>query len=105
MIVVNDLEDLFLPIPDDLLVNVSEAKDLILNLLDMFHNMFATQQNQGSCLQKAITAAVKIFKHLGGKLIILQASDNLSFASLNNNVLFLIFIKICSCIEKRYKVF
>lgn len=102
MIVINDLEDLFLPIPDDLLVNVSEAKDLILNLLDMFNNMFANQQDQGSCLQKAIGAAVKIFKHLGGKLIITQASDNLAFTSSNSNV-FLIYILLKILLNRKKK--
>ncbi len=77
MIVVNDLDDLFLPIPDELLINVSECKDIILNLLDSFNNMFANQQTQGCCLSKAIVAAIRVFKHLGGKLIITQASENI----------------------------
>ena len=50
---------------------------MLLNLLDSLNNMFANQQDQGCCLSKAIVAAVKIFKHLGGKLIITQASENL----------------------------
>ena len=77
MIVVNDLDDMFLPIPDELLINVLESKDLILNLLDSFNNMFANQQNQGCCLSKAIVASIRVFKHLGGKLIITQASENI----------------------------
>lgn len=76
MIVINDLDDIFLPIPDELLINLSESKDMLLNLLDSFNNMFANQESQGCCLSKAIIAAVKVFKHLGGKLIITQASDN-----------------------------
>lgn len=88
MIVINDLEDLFLPIPDELLVNVSEAKDLLLNLLDMFNPMFANQNDQGCCLQKALTASIRVFKHLGGKLIITQASEPLTFISSNNNEVF-----------------
>ena len=77
MIVVNDLENIFLPIPDELIINIAESKEMLLNLLDSLNNMFANQQDQGCCLSKAIVAAVKIFKHLGGKLIITQASENL----------------------------
>lgn len=75
MIVVNDLEELFLPVPDELIINLSESKEMLLNLLDSFNSMFAHQENTGSCLPKAINAAIKVFKHLGGKLIITQASD------------------------------
>ena len=76
MMVITDLDDMFLPIPDELLINLSESKDMLLNLLDSFNNMFVNTQDNGSCLSKAINACVKVFKHLGGKLIITQASDN-----------------------------
>lgn len=89
MIVINDLDDLFLPIPDELLINVSESKELILNLLDSLSTMFTSQQDHGGCLPKAILAAVKVFKHLGGKLIITQASEIANVLIYKRNILLL----------------
>ena len=94
MMVMTDLDDMFLPIPDELLINLSESKDMLLNLLDSFNNMFVNTQDNGSCLSKAINACVRVFKHLGGKLIITQASDN--FLATPQQVNFFCFI-IYSC--------
>ena len=77
MIVVTDFEDMFLPIPDDLLINVSESKDILLSLLDSMVNMFSKNTSTLSVLTHAISSALKIFKHVGGKLLIFQSSPGL----------------------------
>jgi len=40
MMVVPNANDAFLPLPDEMLVNLSESYDIILSLLDNFHNYF-----------------------------------------------------------------
>lgn len=79
MIVISDLDNLFLPIPDDILVNVHESKEQLLSLLDSLPNFFVNTTDKGCCLMKAINAAVTVFKHLGGKMVILQANDKAIF--------------------------
>lgn len=39
--VVSDTSELFLPAPEDLLVNLEESKDVVLNLLENFMNYFS----------------------------------------------------------------
>ena len=41
MLTVPDLAELFLPLPDDLLVNLAESRDVVDALLDALPNMFA----------------------------------------------------------------
>jgi hypothetical protein len=43
MMVVPNANDAFLPMPDEMLVNLSESYDIILSLLDNFHNYFQVQ--------------------------------------------------------------
>jgi hypothetical protein len=43
MMVVPNANDAFLPMPDEMLVNLSESYDIILSLLDKFHNYFQVQ--------------------------------------------------------------
>jgi protein transport protein SEC24 len=40
MMVVTDTENVFLPQPEDLLVNLNESYDLVMNLLDNMPNYF-----------------------------------------------------------------
>ena len=40
MLVVTDTENVFMPQPEDLLVNLSESYDLVINLLDNIPNYF-----------------------------------------------------------------
>jgi protein transport protein SEC24 len=41
MYVIADMLDLEIPIPENLVVTISESKELILNLLESIPNMFA----------------------------------------------------------------
>ena len=74
MVVVPDLSDLFVPLPDDLLVNLAEARSVIDALLD---DLPATHRagsaSPASALGAALTAAYRIMGHVGGKLCVFQA--------------------------------
>lgn len=55
MMVIADVDDPFLPLPDDLLVNLKESRDVIDNLLDSLATTFANtdivESAMGSALQ------------------------------------------------------
>jgi protein transport protein SEC24 len=73
MIVCPDFADNFLPLPEDLVVTLSESKDLVINLLDNFSNYFQNStapKTHETCFVPAIQAAANINKHLGGRIIL-----------------------------------
>ncbi|RYP69994.1 hypothetical protein DL769_005107 [Monosporascus sp. CRB-8-3] len=74
MLVVSDLEDPFLPIPQDLLVPLTESRTSIENFLTKLPDMFQNNQNNGSCMGSALKAAHKLISPLGGKIVVLTAS-------------------------------
>lgn len=97
MLVVGDLEDIFLPKPTDILVNLVEAKVAIESLLTRLSDMFKDTHNVGSALGAALQAAFKLVvsfnfpssscpsrgfnwplvivqSHVGGKIIVLSAT-------------------------------
>jgi len=69
MVVVSDLDDLFLPLPDDILINLSENLDQLCNLLDTIPSLFSDTRIQESCLGTAIKGAYLAMKHIGGKIL------------------------------------
>lgn len=74
MLVVSDLEEPFLPTPDDLLVTLSECRENIENFLGKLQEMFQNNQNTGSCMGSALRAGHKLISPVGGKLTVLTAS-------------------------------
>ena len=60
MLVVPDLEDIFLPQPDDLLSNLSESMQVVTTLLEKLPDMFKSTQISQSALGAALGAAVKL---------------------------------------------
>lgn len=60
MMVVGDLEDVFLPKPSDILVNIVEARAAIESLLARLNDMFKDTHNVGSALGAALQAAFKL---------------------------------------------
>jgi protein transport protein SEC24 len=60
MLVVGDLDDIFLPKPSDLLVNLIEAKPAIESLLGRLSEMFKDTHNVASALGPALQAAFKL---------------------------------------------
>jgi len=60
MLVVSDLEDVFLPQPDDLLVNLTEARAVVESLLRSLGDMFKDTQTVGNALGSALLAGFKL---------------------------------------------
>ncbi|QIW96542.1 hypothetical protein AMS68_002060 [Peltaster fructicola] len=84
MLVISDLEEPFLPTPEDLLVNLSECRNNIENFLDKLQGMFANTQNNSSAMGSALRAGHKLIGHVGGKIVVLSASlPNVGFAKLD----------------------
>ncbi|CAG8602265.1 335_t:CDS:10, partial [Dentiscutata heterogama] len=74
MLVVSDLEDVFLPQPDDLLVNLTEARPVVESLLSRLGDMFKDTHTVGNALGSAMLAGFKLISSIGGKIIVLQSS-------------------------------
>ncbi|WOL18289.1 protein transport protein Sec24-like [Canna indica] len=74
MLVVVDLDDIFLPLPDDLLVNLSDSRHVVDAFLDSLPVMFQGTANVESAMGPAIKAAFMVMSQLGGKLLIFQSS-------------------------------
>jgi protein transport protein SEC24 len=74
MLVVSDLKELFVPLPDDLLVNLDESRAVVETFLDNLPDMFSSKPVVGqSCLGPALKAAFTIMKQIGGKMIVCQS--------------------------------
>ncbi|KAG8851386.1 COPII subunit [Tulasnella sp. 330] len=74
MLVVSDLDDVFLPRPNDLLINMTECRQALELLLSKFFEMFQDTHNMGSCLGPALQAGYKLISSFGGKMIVCTAS-------------------------------
>ncbi|XP_042047015.1 protein transport protein Sec24-like At3g07100 isoform X1 [Salvia splendens] len=74
MMVVSDLDDIFVPLPDDLLVNLSESRSVVEAFLDSLPSMFQENMNVESAFGPALKAAFLVMSQLGGKLLIFQNS-------------------------------
>ncbi|KDO30079.1 hypothetical protein SPRG_05270 [Saprolegnia parasitica CBS 223.65] len=74
MMVVPDINELFIPIPDELLVNLSDSRDVIESLLEMLPRMHQGTRNPDTCLGPAIRAAFRLMTSVGGKMLVFQSS-------------------------------
>ncbi|KAL4071423.1 Sec23/Sec24 trunk domain-containing protein [Scleroderma yunnanense] len=74
MLVVSDVDDVFLPKPTDLLVNLSEARASLEALLTRINDMFQDNHTVGSAMGPALQAGFKLMAPIGGKIIVLSAS-------------------------------
>ncbi|KAJ7892862.1 protein transporter SEC24 [Mycena olivaceomarginata] len=74
MLVVSDIDDVFLPKPTDLLVNLSEARPALEALLGRIGDMFQENSIIGSALGPALQAGSKLMAPIGGKIIALSCS-------------------------------
>ncbi|KAI0087345.1 protein transporter SEC24 [Irpex rosettiformis] len=74
MLVVSDVEDVFLPKPTDLLVNLAEARASLEALLGRLGDMFKENHIIGSALGPALQAAFQLMSPIGGKIIVLSSS-------------------------------
>ncbi|KAI3787781.1 hypothetical protein L2E82_00206 [Cichorium intybus] len=74
MMVVSDLDDIFVPLPDDLLVNLSDSRPVVEAFLDSLPSMFQDNVNVESAFGPALKAAFMVMSQLGGKLLIFQST-------------------------------
>lgn len=74
MLVVSDLDEPFLPVPQDLLVTLSEGRQNVEKLLQSLPAMFQNNQSNGSCMGSALRAGHNLISSLGGKIVVLTAS-------------------------------
>lgn len=73
MLVVADLVELFVPAPDDLLVNLQESREVIDVFLENLPSMFEKSISEKACLGPALKAAFTVTKHIGGKISVFQS--------------------------------
>ena len=81
MLVVSDFADGALqPLPEDLLVNLEDSHSVILSLLDSLPHMFSGNNSSNAmasintCTGPAINSARRVMAHIGGKILLFQAS-------------------------------
>ncbi|XP_055374325.1 protein transport protein Sec24A [Condylostylus longicornis] len=67
-----DIEDPFIPCPDNLLVNLKECKELVKDLLSKLPTRFADSHDPGSCLGAALQVAFKLMMSSGGRVTVFQ---------------------------------
>ena len=73
MMVVGDLQELFVPAPTDLLVYLKDSREAVDNLLDNLPTMFSNNTANASCLGPALKAAYTVMKAVGGKMCVFQS--------------------------------
>ena len=72
--VVSEIEEPFVPQPDDLLVNLHDSRAVIETFLDNLPSVFSTNLSADSALGPALQAAFMIINPLGGKMLVFQAA-------------------------------
>jgi len=74
MLVVSSLKELFVPLPDNLLVNLAESRSVVDSFLDSLPEMFLKNPVPvQSCLGPALKAAFTVMKNVGGKMLVFQS--------------------------------
>ncbi|KAG0695921.1 Sec23/Sec24 trunk domain-containing protein [Suillus ampliporus] len=85
MLVVSDVDDVFLPKPTDLLVNLTEARQSLESLLGRINDMFQDNHTVGSAMGPALQAGFKLMAPIGGKIMVLSSSlPNIGSGALKN---------------------
>ncbi|KAH7910275.1 Sec23/Sec24 trunk domain-containing protein [Hygrophoropsis aurantiaca] len=74
MLVVSDVDDVFLPKPTDLLVNMAESRASLEALLGRINEMFQDNHTVGSAMGPALQAGFKLMTPIGGKIIVLSST-------------------------------
>ncbi|KAI9658655.1 MAG: COPII subunit [Bathelium mastoideum] len=83
MLLVSDLDEPFLPTPEDLLVNLSGARQNIERFLNKLQEMFQNSQNNNSAMGPALRAGHKLISPVGGKMCVLtSALPNVGYGNL-----------------------
>ena len=74
------IRDSYLPIPDDMIVSVTESYDVISNLLDNLPYYFndAPNPSRENGMVHALNSVYNIGQHLGGRILLFQASQGVT---------------------------
>ena len=72
MMVVAEMDDPFVPLPDDLLVNLRDSRRLVDALLESLPQSYGRATQVESCMGPALQAAFLVMNHIGGKLLLFQ---------------------------------
>ncbi|XP_034545344.1 protein transport protein Sec24B isoform X2 [Notolabrus celidotus] len=72
MLVVSDIDDVFIPSHDSLMVNLKESKELVKDLLTSLPGMFSQSRETHSALGPALQAAFKLMSPTGGRVSVFQ---------------------------------
>ncbi|VWU52519.1 protein transport protein Sec24A, partial [Hepatocystis sp. ex Piliocolobus tephrosceles] len=84
MLVVSDIQDAFIPLAEDILVNVYECQNVISNLLDNLPNIWRNNKISDSCAGNALKTAFLVLKKIGGKLLFfLSSAPNIGELTVN----------------------
>lgn len=73
MMVVSDVEDVFLPLSSGLLVNAHSSRDVIESLLDRIPAMFQATRETEPQLGAAVKAGFLALEQVGGKMLVFQS--------------------------------
>ena len=85
MWVCSDLDDVFLPQPSDLLVNLDECRAQVHSFLTALPTMFAASRDVESCFGAALEGATQVMSRIGGRLLtFLSALPSLGVGRLVN---------------------
>ena len=83
MMVVSDLDEPFLPTPDNLLVTLSESMANITTFLEKLPRMFQDNMQNGSAMGSALRAGHRLTAAIGAKICVLSSSlPNTGFGKL-----------------------
>jgi protein transport protein SEC24 len=77
MFVVTDIDQVYLPQPEDFVVNLSDSQELVSTLLDTLPSYFAKTQVVDNCFVAALQAANLLAGSLGGRLILFQVAQTI----------------------------
>uniref|UniRef100_A0A8C7V8M9 SEC24 homolog B, COPII coat complex component n=1 Tax=Oryzias sinensis TaxID=183150 RepID=A0A8C7V8M9_9TELE len=72
MLVVSDIDDVFIPSHDSLMVNLKESRELVKDLLTSLPAMFSQSRETHSALGPALQAAFKLMSPTGGRVSVFQ---------------------------------
>lgn len=72
MMIYPDIEEIILPMPDSLMVNMGENKEAIQTFLQSLPHLFANTFETDSALGTALNAAYQLLKPTGGRITVMQ---------------------------------
>jgi protein transport protein SEC24 len=84
MLVVSDLDEPFLPTPEDLVINLVECRQNLETFLNKLQSMFKDTQSTASALGSGLRAGLRLVSTTGGKMTVLSSTlPNAGFAKLD----------------------